>query len=783
MPIILRAAWLAVLMCLVALPAVAQSLPGLTSGTSAGEQTEAVPQDVNPQVDALLELLKDPAVVTALTERLQAAAETATDAVAEPEPAPQISLGRQIATITTGLAENIGTSLERLWIGMARLPTILDRSLTAFDRDVLTAAATELLMVVVLTYSVFLTLRFFGRRVDLHVAGRVHDSNTFRLFCYALLSAIKDLVIVAVAWAAGYGLLIAFSRDGSSISDIQALYLNAFLLVEATKIAIRTVLSPRVPPLRLVRLPDRGARIFSSWLTICTAVLGYGLMLVVPIVNVNASVLAGSAFGTIVSILVVISAIAMSLWHRKSVTTWLSPEAEGRSQGILRSLTPLWIVPVLLYLLGLLAIVATRPGGILIPLLQGTGIILGTVLLAMIAFQFLTGAITRGVTLPDAWRARFPLLERRLNSFVPKVLMVLRVVLFAIVIAVILDVLGLFDLGGWLESDAGIAVIGAAISVFLILLVAFAIWIVLSSWVEFRLNPDFGKEPTARERTLLTLLRNAATIALLVITLMIVLSEMGLNIGPLLASAGVLGLAIGFGAQKMVQDIITGVFIQFENAINVGDVISVGGITGAVEKLTVRSVSLRDVHGVFHIIPFSSVDLVSNFMKEFSFHVCDMGVAYREDIEEAKQAMFDGFEELKKEEVGRGILGDLEWFGLNSFGDSAIVLRARIKTLPGQQWGIGRAYNLILKRLFDERSIEIPYPHQTIYFGEDKSGKAPPMRILAEKVAEVRSDAKPDAFDGVAAEASDIPSTDEDKDPRKSMPSPDDAPDGDVPPR
>ena len=118
---------------------------------------------------------------------------------------------------------------------------------------------------------------------------------------------------------------------------------------------------------------------------------------------------------------------------------------------------------------------------------------------------------------------------------------------------------------------------------------------------------------------------------------MFVLSELGLDIAPLLASAGVLGLAIGFGAQKMVQDIITGVFIQLENAMNVGDVVTVGGTTGSVERLTIRSASLRDVQGVYHIIPFSSVDMVSNYVKDFGYYVCDMGIAYREDTEEAKE--------------------------------------------------------------------------------------------------------------------------------------------------
>ena len=215
---------------------------------------------------------------------------------------------------------------------------------------------------------------------------------------------------------------------------------------------------------------------------------------------------------------------------------------------------------------------------------------------------------------------------------------------------------------------------------------------------------------------------------------MFALSEIGIDIAPLIASAGVLGLAIGFGAQKMVQDIITGVFIQFERAINVGDVVTAGGITGVVERLTVRSVSLRDLNGIFHIVPFSSVDLVSNYTRDFSYYVVDMGVAYREDYDEVKAAMHDAFDELRSDdEFGKNILGDLEWFGLDQFGDSAVVLRCRIKTLPGQQWTTGREYNRIVKKVFDERGIEIPFPHTTLFLGEAKDGSTQTFRVASPK--------------------------------------------------
>jgi len=146
---------------------------------------------------------------------------------------------------------------------------------------------------------------------------------------------------------------------------------------------------------------------------------------------------------------------------------------------------------------------------------------------------------------------------------------------------------------------------------------------------------------------LFSLFRNAMAIAIIVIKVMFAFSEIGSDIVPLIASAGVFRLAIGFGAQKVVQDIITGIFSQFENTMNVGDVVNVCCTTGSVEWLTICSVSLRDVHGAFHIIPFSSIDMVTNFMREFGQYVSDMGITCKGNVDDAKVVMTDAFEELR----------------------------------------------------------------------------------------------------------------------------------------
>ncbi|KKL58944.1 hypothetical protein LCGC14_2220310, partial [marine sediment metagenome] len=175
---------------------------------------------------------------------------------------------------------------------------------------------------------------------------------------------------------------------------------------------------------------------------------------------------------------------------------------------------------------------------------------------------------------------------------------------------------------------------------------------------------------------------------------------------------------------------------QLENAINNGDVVTADGITGVAEKLTIRSLGLRDLSGTFHIIPFSSVTTVSNYMREFAYHVGEYGVAYREDIDQVIAKLREAFAELMSEEDFRSqiLVDELEVHGVTALADSSVNIRVRIKTLPGSQWGIGRAYNRLVKYHLDAAGIEIPFPHLTLYFGEDKEGKAPaaPLRMVDE---------------------------------------------------
>jgi small conductance mechanosensitive channel len=232
-------------------------------------------------------------------------------------------------------------------------------------------------------------------------------------------------------------------------------------------------------------------------------------------------------------------------------------------------------------------------------------------------------------------------------------------------------------------------------------------------------------ERKKRARSIERIVRNTALAAVLAIAFMMILRETGVEIGPIIAGAGIAGLAIGFGAQSLVKDVISGFFILVENHFGVGDVIRAAGVAGLVESMTLRVTVLRDLEGKVHIIPNSEIGVVTNMTKEWSRFMMDVGVAYKEDIDYVMQVITEVGQDLKDDpEFGRDILEELQILGVDGFEDSQVSIRIFIKTVPIRQWAIGREFRKRLKKAFDEKGIEIPFPHRTLYMGEgENTGK------------------------------------------------------------
>lgn len=288
--------------------------------------------------------------------------------------------------------------------------------------------------------------------------------------------------------------------------------------------------------------------------------------------------------------------------------------------------------------------------------------------------------------------------------------------------------LGLGDLSGYAS------VAQTALHIVLILVLATvalrlarkAFWLVR----KYTVREDGNPEEIKRIETLSWVIRYIITVIIWVVALLLILSELGIAIAPILGAAGVVGIAVGFGAQSLVKDYFTGFFLLLENQLRRGDVVQIAGIGGLVEEMTLRYVRLRDYDGNVHFVPNNMITTVTNRSTEFAFSVIDVGVAYREDVDQCMEVMRRVGRELWEDPDWTGrILEDLEMAGVERWADSAVVLRCRFKTRALEQWNVRREYLRRLKRAFDREGIEIPYPHMTLYPGQDRQGEAPPLRL------------------------------------------------------
>jgi len=688
-------------------------------------------------IDTLIEVLKDDQARQGLIEQLEKRAGE-TPAAVEQQPATStqgdaVGLGGRVAEFTQSSVETVANSAKQFWRDLLRAPETFS-ALARGDYGQLASLLLDLVVLVAVTYAIFLLGRLGLERFRRMLNRRAEKARWWGKLLAAFVVFCSDLILILIAWGGGTLFALTVIGDTGRLPFQDTLFLNAFVVVEALLALVGAVLSPRHTKVRAVPLDDQQASALDRWFRFTLLVAVYCQLLLVPVFNRFVSIGAGRAVSVIGYMLLLALIVNLVLRWRDDITNSLVRLSGDKPGALMPFLVRYWHVPVLAYLIVLFGMALIQPEHVLIGSVLTTFKIVVAVAIGLGAAQLLSKVILSGVKLPANVSGRIPLLEQRLNAFVPHALTALRLLIVITIAAIILDAIGLFSLTEWLDSEFGSRVANSTITIALILLIAFASWLTLSSWVDYRLQPGNGTIVKARQRTLMVLMRNAVTVTILAMAAMLTLSELGINIAPLLASAGVVGLAIGFGAQKLVQDIITGIFIQVEGAIDVGDVVNIAGVSGSVERLTIRSASLRDVNGVYHVIPFSSVDTVSNFMRGYAFALCDMSVAYREDVGEVKDAMIAAFERLKQDpSVAIDIVGgELEWMGLDRFADSAMVLRARIKTLPGRQWAVNRAYNSLVKAEFDERGIEIPMPRRTIQVQNQETvpedGPAKPAR-------------------------------------------------------
>jgi small conductance mechanosensitive channel len=686
------------------------------------------------EVQWLIDTLEDEKARAKLVEQLRLM--TQAQAAATEGAPPANPLAAALQSVSERLAQ-AATGLNRLAGDIIQLPAATGRLVEQWQdperRVIWIKGLTHLLLVLGLAYLASVLLRWTLSGPSRLMTRRTPRSAGHQLFWLTasfLLELVPLLGFVVVAYVT-----LGVLRTGEQLRLVALAWVNASIVSRLLMMVTRFALAPAAGGLRLLRLEDETAHYLEIWMRRLGVTSVYGYFALQAGVLLGLSAGAYAAWLRLLGVVVATFFMVFIMQNRREVATWLRRPTgpEGRGRTLRSRLAPVWHWLAIAYTLLLLASWLVRAEGGFGFLLQATGFSVVSVVLGLVTLRLLSQFLRRGFGIGKALELRFPLLEARANRYLPYIQRGLAVLVYAVVFLAVLQSWGLGTFAWFYEGAGRVLGIGL-LKIVVIVCVAVAIWEIVSVWVEgYLAEKDHDgnvQVRTARTRTLLGVARRALLVALSVVTTLMVLTEVGMSITPLLTAAGVLGLAVGFGAQKLVQDVITGVFILLEDLFVVGDVIKVGETAGLVEAISIRNVRLRDFGGVVHTIPFSAINTVSNLTKEFSYYVFDVGVAYRENVDEVMEVMKQVGAELQGDaEVGPLILAPLEVVGVDRFADSAVVIKARIKTLPIKQWSVGRAYNRRLKIRFDELGIEIPFPHQTVYFGSDKDGTAPAARL------------------------------------------------------
>jgi len=560
---------------------------------------------------------------------------------------------------------------------------------------------------------------------------RLESRNSDRFWVKApslSMRTLLDLVPVAGFLAASHAAL-NFVSPGAATLAAAIIMINANVAMRVLVALARMIFAPAAEGLRLVPMRNEDANYVFIWIRRFGQVSIYGYGAVAASVALGLPIGGGNTVYKVLGFLVALMAVVLVLQNRVWISHRLRGESENGNSRLRARLADIWHVLAILYVAALYAVWALAVEDGFEYLIQATLLTLAIIVAAKLALAGFDRLARKIFDLRPEIRDRYPGLEQRANRYLPLLEKAAGVAVWLVAVFATLEVWGI-DSFSWITSPLGQRVAGSLVTIAVLAVLGILFWEMTSAMIERYLSRKPG-DVSARAKTLLPLMRTTLLVVLVTMFAMVSLSELGLNIGPLLAGAGVIGLAIGFGAQTLVKDIITGLFILIEDHIAVGDVIKVGSHAGVIEALSLRTIKLRDVAGVVHVIPFSEVTTLENMTKDFSRYVFEVGVAYREDTDHVVSVLQALGDEMKADPAyADDIVGPFEVLGVDSFGDNAVIIKARITTRPIKQWGIGREFNRRMKKRFDELGIEIPFPHRTIYFGEDRSGNAPPARIV-----------------------------------------------------
>jgi small-conductance mechanosensitive channel len=343
---------------------------------------------------------------------------------------------------------------------------------------------------------------------------------------------------------------------------------------------------------------------------------------------------------------------------------------------------------------------------------------IAVVLITRLATIVVLSLIDRGFRISPDILQRFPGLETRANRYLPLLRKIIAAAIAFIGFVALLEVWGVDAIVWFYGGQIGSRLLSAVVTIGIAALAAAVIWEASNALMDRQLNAlsrDGHYARAARLRTFQPMLRTALLCLIVTVVGLTALSEIGVNVAPLLAGAGIVGIAIGFGSQKLVQDVITGLFLLLENTVQVGDNVSVSGLTGTVENVSIRTIRLRAGDGAVHIVPFSAVTTITNASRGAGNAAVSVNVAYKEDTDRAGQILKDIVTEMRKEsEYRQAIRGDLELWGIDKVDGSMASIVGQIRCTDSGRWPVQREFNRRMKRRFQERGIEIASAAQTI---------------------------------------------------------------------
>ncbi|MGJ7471558.1 mechanosensitive channel protein [Kosakonia cowanii] len=730
--------WILLLISLLCAPLQAAMIPGVTATTTTPTSAQTSEPDVEQKkaaYGALADVLENDESRKELIDQLR---KVATTPPQEPVPVispPAIEEQKTVLEKVTEVADYYGEALStrfaQLWRNITGSPH------KAFNPQTFTNAASHFMLLAVLVFAFWWTVRFcvspVYRRMGAWGRRKNRDSSNWLQLPSMIVGAfIIDIMLLALTLFVGQVLRANLTGGNSTIAFQQSLFLNAFALIEFFKAILRLIFCPRIPDLRPFHIRDETARYWHLRLSALSSLIGYGLLVAVPIISNQVNIQFGALANVVIMLCITLWALYLIFHNKREIQhnlILLADRSLAFFSLFIRAFALVWHWLASAYFIVLFFFSLFDPGNSL-KFMMGASL---SSLAILSVSAFISGVLSRWldktITLSPQVQRNYPELQKRLNGWLSASMKTARFLVVCTTILLLLSAWGLFDFWHWLNYGAGEKAVDILIRIALILFFSAVGWTLLATIIENRLTSDIHGRPlpSARTRTLLTLFRNALAVVISTITVMIVLSEIGVNIAPLLAGAGALGLAISFGSQTLVKDIITGIFIQFENGMNTGDLVTIGPLTGTVERMTIRSVGVRQDTGAYHIIPWSSITTFANFVRGIGSVVANYDVDRHEDTDKANQALKDAVAELMEQEEIRGlIIGEPNFAGLVGLTNTAFTLRVTFTTLPLKQWTVRFALDTMVKKHFDPAHVRPPVQTYQMVSAPEAIGQAQP---------------------------------------------------------